>query len=87
MNLKKSGITATAQEVDGEFTVLEGSGARLAWTGVEGHSYTGLRTKLEQDGTLVPTPDGSAMRFTRSRLRQPECSRGHCGWTQCQWAH
>ncbi|WP_308161675.1 GIY-YIG nuclease family protein [Mycolicibacterium goodii] len=68
MNLKKSGITATAQEVDGEFTVLEGSGARLAWTGVEGHSYTGLRAKLEQDGTLVPTPDGSAMRFSRDHV-------------------
>ena len=68
MKLKKSGITATAQEVDGEFTVLEGSGARLAWTGVEGHSYTGLRSKLEQDGTLVPTPDGSAMRFARNHV-------------------
>lgn len=68
MNLKKSGITATAQEVDGEFTVLEGSSARLAWTGVEGHSYTGLRSKLEQDGTLVPTPDGSAMRFSRDHV-------------------
>lgn len=68
MRLKKFGITATAQEVDGEFTVLEGSGARLAWSGVEGHSYTGLRAKLEQDGTLVPTPDGSAMRFTRNHV-------------------
>lgn len=68
MTLKKSGITATAQEVDGEFTVLEGSHARLKWTGGEGHSYTSLRTKLEQDGTLVPTPDGSAMRFTRNHV-------------------
>ncbi|MBB0990777.1 GIY-YIG nuclease family protein [Dietzia sp. SLG510A3-30A2] len=64
MTLKKSGITATAQEVDGEFTVLEGSSARLKWTGGEGHSYTSLRAKLERDGTLVPTPDGAAMRFT-----------------------
>ncbi|MGI6795491.1 GIY-YIG nuclease family protein [Gordonia sihwensis] len=68
MTLKKSGITATAQEVDGEFTVLEGSIARLKWTGGEGHSYTSLRAKLEQDGTLVPTPDGSAMRFTRNHV-------------------
>ena len=68
MTLKKSGITATAQEVDGEFTVLEGSSARLKWTGGEGHSYTSLRTKLEQDGTLVPTSDGTAMRFTRNHV-------------------
>lgn len=68
MVLKRSSIRATAQEVDGEFTVLEGSGARLKWTGVVGHSYTGLRARLEQDGTLVPTPDGSAMRFTRDHV-------------------
>ncbi|MFD6677723.1 GIY-YIG nuclease family protein [Rhodococcus zopfii] len=68
MTLKKSGITATAQEVDGEFTVIEGSSARLKWTGGEGHSYTSLRAKLEQDGTLVPTPDGAAMRFTRNHV-------------------
>jgi hypothetical protein len=68
MSLKKLGISATAQEVDGEFTVLEGSGARLKWTGIIGHSYAGLRTKLEQDGTLVPLPDGSAMRFTRNQV-------------------
>lgn len=68
MTLKKSGITATAQEFDGEFTVLEGSGARLKWTGAERHSYTGLRGKLEQDGTLVPTPDGFAMQFTRNHV-------------------
>ncbi|KHJ74245.1 GIY-YIG nuclease family protein [Rhodococcus sp. Chr-9] len=68
MTLKKSGITATAQEVDGEFTVIEGSSARLKWTGGERHSYTSLRAKLEQDGTLVPTPDGSAMRFTRNHV-------------------
>ncbi|WP_168581973.1 GIY-YIG nuclease family protein [Gephyromycinifex aptenodytis] len=68
MSLRKFGITATAQEVDGEFTVFEGSIARLKWTGGEGHSYTSLRAKLEQDGTLVPTPDGSAMRFTRNHV-------------------
>ncbi len=66
--LKKSGITATAQEVDGEFTVIEGSSARLRWTGVEGHSYAGLRAKLEHDGTLMPATDDSAMRFTRNHV-------------------
>ena len=31
LHLKKEGITATAREIDGEFTVLEGSGARSTW--------------------------------------------------------
>lgn len=68
MTLKKLAITATAQEVDGEFTVLQGSITRPKWTGAVGHSYTSLRAKLEQDGTLVPTPDGSSMRFTRNHV-------------------
>jgi hypothetical protein len=68
LRLKKEGILATAQEVDGEFTVLPGSTARLQWVGVEGHSYTGLRAKLEQDGTLVPSSDGKTMRFTHAQV-------------------
>lgn len=66
MSLKRLGITATAREVDGEFTVLEGSRARSEWAGVERHSYTGLRAKLEQDGTLVASPDEESMYFTRN---------------------
>ena len=65
MTMKTSGITATAREVDGEFTVLEGSQARSAWVGAAGHNYMGLRTKLENDGTLVPSPDGATMIFHR----------------------
>lgn len=65
MRIAKSGITATAQEVDGEFTVLEGSQARSEWIGAPGHNYIGLRTKLENDGTLVPSPDGATMLFNR----------------------
>ncbi|MEP9415451.1 GIY-YIG nuclease family protein [Gordonia sp. VNQ95] len=65
MTMKKWGITATAQEVDGEFTVIEGSQARSAWMGAAGHNYIGLRTKLENDGTLVPSPDGATMIFHR----------------------
>lgn len=68
LTLKKSGVRATAQEVDGEFTVLQDSTARLQWVGVAGHSYTGLRAKLEQDGTLVPSDDGKTMRFARSHV-------------------
>ncbi|OZC33055.1 GIY-YIG nuclease family protein [Gordonia polyisoprenivorans] len=65
MTITKWGITATAQEVDGEFTVFEGSQARSAWMGAAGHNYVGLRTKLENDGTLVPSPVGDMMVFNR----------------------
>ncbi|MEI2826886.1 MAG: hypothetical protein V9F04_11100 [Dermatophilaceae bacterium] len=52
---ERAAFVATAQEVDGEFTVLRGSaGAVRTGSGVDdGHSRTGLRAKLEQDGTLV----------------------------------
>jgi hypothetical protein len=45
--VRKLGIVATARDVDGEFTVLEGSKARLNWIGTDGHSYRTLRSKLE----------------------------------------
>jgi hypothetical protein len=68
LTLKKFGIAATAQEIDGEFTVFEGSTARSKWEGVEGHGYKRLREKLEEDGTLAPTDDGSLRRFTRNQV-------------------
>lgn len=68
LTLKKSNVVATAQEIDGEFTVMEGSTARAEWIEIAGHSYTGLRTKLEEDGTLAPTADGAGMRFTRNHV-------------------
>jgi len=68
LRLKKEDILATAQEVDGEFTVLVDSTARLKWTGAGGHNYRTLRAKLEQDGTLVPSLDGATMRFTHSQV-------------------
>lgn len=67
LHLKKDGITAAAREIDGEFTVLEGSGARMAWTGVE-HAYKVLREKLVREGTVVPADDGRAMRFARDQV-------------------
>jgi len=66
--LKKSGIAATTQEIDGEFTVFEGSTARSKWQGVEDNGYKRLREKLEKDGTLVPTEDGRFRRFTRNQV-------------------
>jgi len=67
LHLKKDSITAMARELDGEFTVLEGSGARTAWTGVE-HAYKALREKLVREGALVPGHDGRAMRFARDQV-------------------
>ena len=68
MTMQKWGISATAQEVDGEFTVFEGSHARSAWIGAAGHNYIGLRTKLEKDGTLALSPDGGSMLFNRDHV-------------------
>jgi hypothetical protein len=67
MRVKRDAITATAQEIDGEFTVLEGSQARMSWGGVD-HSYKALHAKLVQEGAIVPDPDGKSMRFTRNQV-------------------
>jgi Domain of unknown function (DUF4357) len=68
LRLKKQGILATAQEIDGEFTVRADSTARPKWAGAGGHNYRGLREKLERDGTLSPSADGMTMRFTHNQV-------------------
>lgn len=68
LRVKRGGVVAQAQEIDGEFTVLAGSTARFGWAGAPGHNYRGLREKLEHDGTLVPAADGATMRFTRNQV-------------------
>lgn len=65
--LKKSGIIATAQEIDGEFTVFAGSTARKDWQGVD-DGYKRLREKLEEDGTLTLSNDGKCRAFTRNQV-------------------
>lgn len=65
--MKKDGITARAREIDGEFTVLEGSCARASWTGSQ-HTYKTLHNKLAGDGALVPEPGGAAVRFARDQV-------------------
>jgi len=67
LRVKKDRISARAREVDGEFTVLEGSHARAAWTGSQ-HTYKALHQKLVDDGDLVPEPGGVAMRFARNQV-------------------
>ncbi len=67
LQLRKEGITATARELDGEFTVLEGSKARSTWIGVP-HAYKALHEKLVQEAALVPGNDGRTMRFAHDQV-------------------
>ncbi|TFH57043.1 GIY-YIG nuclease family protein [Glutamicibacter arilaitensis] len=64
---KKHGFVATAQEIDGEFIVLEGSTARISWNGVD-DGYKSLREKLEQDGTIEISVSGTVAQFTRNHV-------------------
>ncbi|WP_104198596.1 GIY-YIG nuclease family protein [Cryobacterium sp. Y29] len=64
---RKEALTASAVEVDGEFTVLNGSGARLVGNPSD-DGYLRLRKKLEQDGTIIPSEDGASMRFVRDQV-------------------
>lgn len=48
-------------------TALEGSGARMAWTGVE-HAYKVLHEKLVREGAIVAGDDGTTLRFARDQV-------------------
>ena len=67
LQLRREGITATAREVNGEFTVLEGSKARGTWTGAQ-HAYKALHEKLIREAALVPDPGGRTVRFARDQV-------------------
>lgn len=61
----RHGISAIAQEIDGEFTVLEGSAARAEWIGTHRHpGYQQQHAALLGDGTLRAEGNGLA-RFTQ----------------------
>lgn len=64
LGMPSEGVEATAQEIDGEFTVREGSTARRKWVGTT-HAYQQLREKLEGDGTLMPSADDKKVLFAR----------------------
>jgi hypothetical protein len=64
---KKEGVLATAKEVDGEFTVLKSSRARLMWTGTS-DGYGRLKEKLDLDGTTVLSPDGKDKYFVHDQV-------------------
>lgn len=64
-DIRRHEITARAQEIEGEFVVLQGSKARLQWEGVAG-TYTLLFKELVEAGVLAPTPDGRLNVFTKN---------------------
>lgn len=67
MRLKKFNAIATAREIDGEFIVLAGSGARTGWSGVD-HGYRRLKNELEAKGTLELAGDGKTSVFTQDHV-------------------
>lgn len=50
--IPKHQITARAKEIDGEFTMLQGSQARAQWTGKQNPGYRDLHAAFIEDGTL-----------------------------------
>ncbi|MDO9314821.1 MAG: hypothetical protein Q7T97_09780 [Burkholderiaceae bacterium] len=56
-DVRKHGLTARAQEIDGEFVVMKGSTTRRTWDGVE-TSYTKLFKDLLKAEVLSPSADG-----------------------------
>ncbi len=60
---QKRGIEAQAQELGGEFVVLQGSTAVAAWSSKADHSYAKLHRRLVNSGKLAPR-DGSILRFS-----------------------
>ena len=65
--LAKERIAATAREIDGEFTVFEGSHARTSWIGTSS-GYEKLRERLVRDGTLAMLPDGATVAFSHDQV-------------------
>ncbi|MBF6134771.1 DUF4357 domain-containing protein [Nocardia otitidiscaviarum] len=62
--MRVDGLLATAQIIDGDFTVRAGSQVRPRWTAGE-HSYRGLRIHLEKVGVITVSSDGRTAVFTR----------------------
>lgn len=59
LSAPKLGITAQANEVDGEFVVRTGSKAKASWTEAKwNEGYRKLHQHLQQHGVLMPGADG-----------------------------
>lgn len=63
--LRKPNLLASAQEVDGEFVVLDGSEAMIEWRLSNSPSPL-FRNRLIEDHTLIPTEDGKKLVFSRN---------------------
>ena len=61
--VKKHGVKARGQEIDGEFVVFKGGIARREWTGND-TAYGKLFAHLVANGILRPTADGEHTEFT-----------------------
>ena len=75
LKIAKENITAQAQEIDGEFTVLEGSQARNNWVG-KGTGYKLLREKLENDGSIKVPLTGNAIFIRDVVFASPSAAAG-----------
>lgn len=60
----KHKLTATGQEIDGEFIVHAGAQCRASWEGSGAHNYRNLRNTLEGQGKIAIPPDGKNAVFT-----------------------
>lgn len=67
LKLRKDGIVAEGQEVDGEFVVRSGSLARRKWTSA-GHNYEKLHRQAIADGVLIPDAVTGLLRFSRDQV-------------------
>jgi len=65
--VKKHDIRALGQEIDGEFVVLAGSSARVAWDGAD-DGYQRLFNELVRAGVLALADDGKHRTFTRDHV-------------------
>lgn len=61
-----AGTNAQAQEVNGEFVVLEGSTARKANTNSLANSYIQIREKLQKEGKLVDSSNPDYWEFAQN---------------------
>ncbi|MYI69933.1 MAG: GIY-YIG nuclease family protein [Boseongicola sp. SB0673_bin_14] len=71
---RKRGVEAQAQEIGGEFVVLEGSTAVAAWSSGSDHSYAKRHAQLARSNKLVAA-EGGVLRFAENvAFRSPSAA-------------
>lgn len=73
LEVPKYGVTAYAQEIDGEFFVLKGSVARGGWVGVDG-AYQALFKQLVADKVLLANAGGHLVFSDDVAFRSPSAA-------------